>query len=79
MSPTRKLFLTFYIVAFAAAAAAGATAATGKHASTRANHLSICRSSRRVQAIRPARRARASSSTLPSSTRASRRAEPTFS
>ena len=37
MSPTRKLFLTFYIVAFAAAAAAGATAATGKHASARAN------------------------------------------
>ena len=37
MSPTRKLLMTFYIVAFAAAAAAGATAATGKHASPKAD------------------------------------------
>ena len=36
MSPTRKLLMTFYVVAFAAAAAAGATAATGKHASAKA-------------------------------------------
>ena len=37
MSPTRKLLMTFYLVAFAAAAAAGATAATGKHASAKAD------------------------------------------
>src|SRR5580765_3109502 len=37
MSLTRKLLLTFYVVAFAAAAAAGATAATGKHASAKAD------------------------------------------
>jgi len=37
MSRTRKLLITFYVVAFAAAATAGATAATGKHASARAN------------------------------------------
>ena len=37
MSPTRKLLMTFYVVAFAAAAAAGATAATGKHASAKAD------------------------------------------
>ena len=37
MSLTRKLLMTFYIVAFAAAAAAGATAATGKHASAKAD------------------------------------------
>jgi hypothetical protein len=36
MSRTRKLLITFYLVAFAAAAAAGATAATGKHASAKA-------------------------------------------
>jgi len=37
MSHTRKLLLTFYVLAFAAAAAAGATAATGKHASAKAD------------------------------------------
>jgi hypothetical protein len=37
MSRTRKLLMTFYVVAFAAAAAAGATAATGKHASAKAD------------------------------------------
>ena len=37
MSRTRKLLMTFYVLAFAGAAAAGATAATGKHASARAN------------------------------------------
>ena len=31
MSPTRKLLVAFYLVAFAAVAATGATAATGKH------------------------------------------------
>jgi hypothetical protein len=36
MSPTRKLLVTFYAIAFAAAAATGATAATGKHASAKA-------------------------------------------
>ena len=37
MSRTRKLLLTFYVVAFAAVAAAGAMAATGKHASAKAD------------------------------------------
>ena len=37
MSPTRKLLLTFYVAAFAAVAAAGAMAATGKHASAKAD------------------------------------------
>jgi len=37
MSRTRKLLVTFYVLAFAAAAAAGATAATGKHASAKAD------------------------------------------
>ena len=37
MSRTRKLLMTFYVVAFAAVAAAGATAATGKHASAKAD------------------------------------------
>src|SRR5512132_2650184 len=37
MSRTRKLLMTFYVAAFAAAAAAGATAATGKHASAKAD------------------------------------------
>jgi hypothetical protein len=37
MSPTRKLLLAFNVVALAAAAAAGATAATGKHASAKAD------------------------------------------
>jgi hypothetical protein len=37
MSRTRKLLMTFYVLAFAGAAAAGATAATGKHASAKAD------------------------------------------
>ena len=37
MSRTRKLLLTFYVAAFAAVAAAGAMAATGKHASAKAD------------------------------------------
>ena len=37
MSPTRKLLVTFYAVAFAAVAATGATAATGKHTSAKAD------------------------------------------
>jgi hypothetical protein len=37
MSPTRTLLLTLYALAFTAAAATGATAATGKHASAKAN------------------------------------------
>ena len=78
MSPTRKLLLTFYVAAFAAVAAAGAMAANGKHASAKADPVNL-QVFAPIRAIRPARRARASSSTWPFSTRASRRAEPTFS
>ena len=37
MSPIRKLFVTFYAIAVAAALAAGAMAATGMHAAAKAN------------------------------------------
>jgi hypothetical protein len=37
MSPTRKLLVTLYAVAFAAVAASGATAATAKHATAKAD------------------------------------------
>jgi hypothetical protein len=37
MSPIRKLFVTFYAISVAAALAAGATAATGKHAAAKAD------------------------------------------
>jgi hypothetical protein len=41
MSRTGKLLITFYVVAFAAAATAGAMAATGKHASAKADPVSL--------------------------------------
>ena len=41
MSRTRKLLLTFYVVAFAAVAAAGASAVNGKHASAKADPVNL--------------------------------------